>query len=219
MISRFHVFIFYAIIISLNAYGSESNILNSVAANIQDFPLIKRIQSDIIQNNKLCVTLHLDTSDRVTQKAFFAHLFSQEKKQNFFQRFRQRNPSIQDEELEILFLNNQSEALKKAVHPDNFAMIESHVIQGLTFSFINKNIVRISMEIIDTHEQFSHKITLNDHEFKPEPPVVTFNAQQKTITQTFAIYNPNDLRERLHAASWLYMQKGRKESDTDSLSE
>lgn len=208
----FYTFIFAVMLTPINTYNSDTQ----DSTQMENFnlrmpillPFLTGLHTFSAPNQKLHITFHLSTSNEVTKNALLKHLFSEEKKRNFYNYIKAQNPCILDNQIALLFKNRQQKTFEQATDPLNFASIENHVKKALSFSFINEQTVLVALALSDTKKPFTRSIQLfNTHEFSPEPPVVTFNPEQKTITQTFKIRHKNTPRKPLHIASWLYMKK------------
>lgn len=206
------LFILHITIFSLNLYSSNQNNTDLMRrfnlSMMINLPMLCRLHTYSTPNSQLHVTYHLTNSDYATYAAIRAHLFSAHQKQDFFAKYRTARPNITNEELEELFQTKRSRALEQATDPQNFATIEPHARQTLTFKFINKQTIETSLALIRADAPFRREIRLFDtHEFSPEIPTVTFNAQEKTITQTFNIQHKDAPQKPQHAASWLYINQ------------
>lgn len=171
-------------------------------------PYLTELHTFSTPDEKIHATFHLTTSNNATRNAIYRHLFSEEKKIKFQTEAKTKNPSLSPDEIEQLFQDRQHRALEQATDPRNFATLKPYAEKALSFNFIDKQTVEVSLALVDENNPFVRQIKLFDtHEFSPEPPIVTFNAQNHSITQTFNIQHKDSVKKRLHAASWLYMKK------------
>lgn len=209
---RLSALILYITLTSFNAQSSdEKNLAPMKSFNltmmINRIPFLTELHTFYTpDDSKLHVVFHLTTSNGATKRAVQNYLFSEEKKQQFFDKIKTKKPCISENELEKLFQECQLKALEQATDPNNFASLEPFIKKALNFKFITKEIVNVSLNLTENHTPFIRPIRLFDtHEFSPEPPAIVFDTPNQTITQIFNTRHKDAEKKRLHEASWLYM--------------
>lgn len=210
----FYPFILAITLTSANTHSSHSSSHSDPTINFdlsmicRNVPFLTQLHTFSTPDQKIHATFHLSNSNDITKRIMSRHLFSEEKKRHFFSCAKKQMPSLPDEEIEQMFQSRQTRILEQATDPENFATLETPIKNALRFKFIDEQTVCVSLNLEEQLSPFVRNIRLFSYqEFSPEPPIVTFNPEEKTVTQTFNILHKNAPKKPLHVASWLYMKR------------